>query len=177
MCVPAAQFWCSSELPVGPGWSTSCSPFPQRVGLQACVYVDHNSARSTCASVTKENCSSTALLEQSWKIMHFQCRKNGKREWMAEKKSTQNCDLDCKWDSTSRLTKKVNKRSVQQPVWVQVVLILQFKSVCVCFGEEQVTSQVKSSGLSTPSWDRTCCFPLLHHSVLWSSLFNPCIAA
>lgn len=136
MCVPAAQFWCSSELPVGPGWSTSCSPFPQRVGLQACVYVDHNSARSTCASVTKENCSSTALLNQSWKIMHFQCRKNGKREWMAEKKSTQNCDLDCKWDSTSRLTKKVNKRSVQQPVWVQVVLILQFKSVCVCVLEK-----------------------------------------
>lgn len=137
MCSPAVQFWCSSELPVGPVWWTSCSLFPQHVGLQACVYVDHHSARSTCASVTKENCLSRAFLNQGWKIMHFQCRRKWKnREWMEEKKSTQNCDLDCKWDSTSRLTKKINKSSVQQPVWVQVILILQSKWVRVCVLEK-----------------------------------------
>lgn len=49
--------------------------------------------------------------------MHFQRRRKRKnREWMEEKKSTQNCDLDCKWDSTSRLTKKINTSSAQQPL-------------------------------------------------------------
>lgn len=123
VCVPAARLWCSSELPVGPVWWTSCYPFPRRVGLRACVYVDHKSTRGTCASVTKEDCSSTEVLDQRWKILCFRYRKKmgGKVEngW---KKGPHN---------TSSLTRKINESYAHVPVWAQVLLILQTVWVCV----------------------------------------------
>lgn len=77
---------------------------------------------------------------------------------------------------TSSLTRKINESYAHVPVCAQVILILQTVCVCVCV-RGQVTLQVKGSDLSTPSWGRTCCFPLLHHSLLWSCFSTPCTAA